>query len=377
MIYLDNSATTRVSEAAAQKMLLAARDVWGNPSSLHDAGLAAEKLVDEARQSILRALGIRDKNAGRLIFCASGTEANNLALLGCLHAKRNNRPKRIVADNSQHSSVLLPLRQLEEEGVEVVYLSTAGGKIDPDELKAAINENTMLLSIMTVNNETGARYDIESAFAAAKRLNPNIVTHTDAVQAFMKVPFRAACADLISISGHKVHGPKGSAALFVSAPVLKARKLSPILWGGGQEEGFRSGTESVPCIAAFGAAVQTPFDAAQAAACRQYLLDHLPEGVHANLPAVAAPHILSLTMPHIRSEVMLHFLSAREIYVSSGSACSSHSHHTSSALQSFGLTPAEADCTIRVSLSGEETLEDVACFLSALEEGVATLIRTQ
>ena len=123
--------------------------------------------------------------------------------------------------------------------------------------------------------------------------------------------------------------------------------------------------------------MQTPFDAAHAAACRQYLLDHLPEGVHANLPAAAAPHILSLTLPHIRSEVMLHFLSAREIYVSSGSACSSHSRHTSSALQSFGLTPAEADCTIRVSLSGEETLEDMACFLSALEEGVATLIRTQ
>lgn len=374
MLYLDNSATTPVSAAAAEKMLMAATQLWGNPSSLHSAGLAAEKLLNEARANVLSALGIRDKNAGKLIFCSSGTEANNLALFGTAYAKKNNRPKRIVTDDSQHSSVREPLRKLEEEGFEVVRLSTKGGVIDPDELAAAINENTILVSIMTVNNETGACYDIRQAFSLVKRLNPNAVTHTDAVQGFMKIPFQASCADLITVSGHKLHAPKGSAALFIAAPVLKAKKIVPIILGGGQEEGFRSGTENVPGFCALGEAVKTPFPAENAALCRQYLLAHLPERITPNLPATPAPHILSLTLPGIRSETMLHFLSAKEIYVSSGSACSSHSKHVSSALVSFGLTDAQADCTIRISLSGEETTADMDVLIAALQEGIDSLV---
>lgn len=375
MIYLDNSATTRVSDAAAKKMLYAASECWGNPSSLHEFGLNAERLLSEARTNVMNALGAKPREH-TLVFTASGTEANNLAIFGVANAKNRPIKKRIITDNSQHASVMRPLERLEEQGIEIVYVSTKGGKIDVDEIVEAIDENTILLSLMLVNNETGAIYDVASAFSKAKRKNPNIVTHTDAIQGFKKIPFtvKSLSADLISVSGHKLHAPKGIGALLISNDVIKAKKIIPVTLGGGQEGNWRSGTESVPLAAAFGEAVKEDFNAANAASMRQRIIDALPESVRANIPQNPAPHILSLTLPHIKSETMLHFLSARGIYVSSGSACSSHGH-ASGALKSFGIESKEADCTIRVSLSGEESDDEIDTFIAALAEGVDSLIR--
>ncbi len=375
MIYLDNSATTRVSDAAAEKMLYAARECWGNPSSLHEFGLSAERLLSEARANVMSALGAKSREH-TLVFTSSGTEANNLALFGVANAKKRPVKKRIITDNSQHASVMRPLERLEEQGIEIVYVSTKGGRLDTDEIVDAIDENTIMLSLMLVNNETGAIYDVASAFSKAKRKNPNIVTHTDAIQGFKKIPFtvKSLSADLISVSGHKLHAPKGIGALLISNDVIKAKKIIPVTLGGGQEGNWRSGTESVPLAAAFGEAVKEDFNAANAASMRQRIIDALPESIRANVPHTPAPHILSLTLPHIKSETMLHFLSARGIYVSSGSACSSHGH-ASGALESFGIESKEADCTIRVSLSGEESDDEIDTFIAALAEGVDSLIR--
>lgn len=375
MIYLDNSATTRVSDAAAKKMLYAASECWGNPSSLHEFGLNAERLLSEARTNVMNALGAKPREH-TLVFTASGTEANNLAIFGVANAKNRPIKKRIITDNSQHASAMRPMERLEEQGIEIVRVSTKGGRLDTDEIVDAIDENTIMLSLMLVNNETGAIYDVASAFSKSKRKNPNIVTHTDAIQGFKKIPFSAKSlgADLISVSGHKLHAPKGIGALLISNEVIKAKKIIPITLGGGQEGNWRSGTESVPLAAAFGEAVKEDFNAAKAASMRQRIIDALPESVRANVPHTPAPHILSLTLPHIKSETMLHFLSARGIYVSSGSACSSHGH-ASGTLESFGLESKEADCTIRVSLSGEESDDDIDTFIAALGEGIDSLIR--
>lgn len=375
MIYLDNSATTRVSEAAAAKMLAAAREVWGNPSSLHDAGLAAEHLLDEARARVTAALGA-DRREGLLVFTGSGSEANNLAVFGVADAKKYPLKKRIVTDDSQHASIMRPLERLEQRGFEIVRVSTSGGRIDPDEIAAAVDGNTVLVTIMLVNNETGAIYDVASAFTEAKRKNSAVVTHTDAVQGFHKLTFspKSLHADLVSISGHKLCAPKGIGALWIDGDIVKSKRIVPYILGGGQENGFRSGTENVPGAAAFGEALAAPFDAQNAGEIRGQIISSLPDGIKVNLPEHPAPHIISLTLPGIKSETMLHFLSSRGICVSSGSACSSHGHK-SGALTAFGLSTAQADCTIRVSLGGSESESDAEALISALDEGVRTLIK--
>lgn len=377
-IYFDNSATTRVSEAAAQKMIQAAREIWGNPSSLHRMGKTAETVMNEARASVLNALGVPTlsalENRRSLIFTASGTEANNLAILGCAYAKPRNRSRRLIVSDSEHPSVLECALKLEREGYDVYRLSTKGGVLHPDDIAHALEREPFLVSCMTVNNETGARYDIETLFAMAKAVYPRVITHTDAVQAFLHVPLHAA--DMITVSAHKIHGPKGVGALYVSPSVRKAKALSPVIFGGGQEDGLRSGTENVPSIAGFGEAARCRPDHTAQANVRQSILDRLPVEVRANLPAGSfAPHILSLTMPGIRSETMLHFLEDRGIYVSSGSACSSNTGHGSYVLRAFGLPDAEADATIRLSFDEAVTLQQADAFLAALQEGLATLVR--
>ncbi len=381
MIYFDNSATTMLCEEALIALQQTAKE-FGNPSSAHGLGAKSHTLVDHARKVILRSLGapaLTPMDLNCLIFTGGGTEANNLAVFGTYHAKKHAVPPRFITTDSEHPSVLEPMRRLESRGAEVIYLPTKGGTLDLAALEQVLTKETVFLSMMAVNNETGACYPIKEAFALAKQRCPGIVTHTDCVQAFGKIPLsvRNLGADLISVSAHKVHGPKGVGALYVSPEVRKAKKIVPYLLGGGQEYGLRSGTENVPGIVAFGAAVGAPsFGKTEACAqVRDYLLSHLPEGVIANLPPVQAPHILNLTLPDLKSETVVHFLSAKEIYVSAGSACASHGKGGSHVLKAFGLTDRQADTSIRISLANDATVADADGFLEALQQALATLVR--
>ncbi len=381
MIYLDNSATTPLSPAVRAAML-DAMDCFGNPSSLHSAGLAAQKRIQSAREAVTAALGIRSKTAYRLLFTSSGSEANNQILFGCLSAKKFRQPPRIVTTDSEHPSLLAPLAVLEKQGVEVVRLSTRGGALSLEELEEALTDNTLLLSLMTVNNETGALYDIQSAFALAKAKNPAIITHTDCVQGFLKVRFspEKAGADAVTISAHKIHGPKGVGGLLVAQPLLTSKRLAPLLYGGGQEGGLRSGTENTIGIAGFGKAAEEGAAALPAFLERMPLLRKifiaaLPAEVRVNTPKNGAPHILSITLPGIRSETMLHFLSAAGIFVSSGSACSSNKKEANYVLPAFGLSSAEADSTLRISLSNNTTEEELLFTAEKIREGLSLLVR--
>lgn len=383
MIYLDNSATTEISLSAKEKMI-ETMEVYGNPSSTHRAGIEAHKLLDEARENVGAALGVGRINPENLIFTGSGSEANNTAILGSVYAKEKRRANRIITTDSEHPSVENVMKKLEKEGFEVIRISTKGGRVDEGEFLSAVDEKTLLVSMMLVNNETGAAYDIKKLFAAAKRRNPDIVTHCDAVQGFMKVPFtpKALSADLVSISAHKIHGPKGVGALYVSPEIIKAKKIVPLIIGGGQENGYRSGTENIIGIAGFGAAAKESREnfasnAQKIVSLRDYCEKAvLRAGARPNIPEGArAPHVLSVTLPNIKSETMLNFLSGEGICISAGSACSAHSKKMSSTLLSFGLTPHEADCTVRVSFSEYNTEGDVDAFCRVLQEGINSLVR--
>ena len=369
-VYFDNSATTRPAPEVIAAMRRALEEEWGNPSSLHSAGLAAEHLVTEAREAVLHALGVKP-GEGRLLFTGSGTESNNTAVFGSVFAKSGDR-RHVVSTAGEHPSVLRPLERLETLGVRVTYLSTRGGVLDIDELTAALTPDTRLVTLMLVNNETGALYDIAAAFEAVKRYSPKITTHCDATQAFGKIPFTPSSlhADLVTVSAHKIHGPKGVGALYISKETVTNKRLIPFMLGGGQEEGMRAGTENVPGIAGFGAAARLPYSAEAVKAARQRILAHLNADVSVNQPPVFAPHILSLRLPDIKSETMLHYLSSLNIFVSTGSACSSKSLKVSRALTEFGLTPKEADSTLRVSIGDDA--DEAAClrFCEALDAGV-------
>lgn len=381
-IYLDNSATTPLSEAAKQAIsdMMA---VYGNPSSLHTLGQEASRRIEEARTAILRALGVRPRQ-GQLFFTSCGTEATSLALFGTAYAKARRDALRILTTDSEHPSVARVMDALAADGFEIIRIGTRGGVLDMDAIRASLNKKILLASFMLVNNETGAHYAVKEAFSLIHQAYPEAVTHCDAVQGFLKVPFTPATlgADLISVSGHKLHAPKGVGALYVSAETLKAKRIVPFLRGGGQEGGMRSGTENTIGIAAFGAAVadMTP-RRAEILAHLTDLRDYAEEKLSAlelqiNRPQGArAPHIVHLTLPSIKSETMLHHLSAERIYVSSGSACSSHASHPSDALLAFGLTPAMADCSLRVSFSEYNTREDVDALCDALADGLARLVR--
>ncbi len=382
-IYFDNSATTPVSERAARKALVAMTEAWGNPSSVHGKGVEAERLVNEARAHLVRALGIKNPRMGSLFFTGSGTEADNMAITGVLRAKSFRGTPRVITTDSEHPAVLNPLREAERQGVEVIRLGTKGGVIDLDELSDALTANTVLISLMRVNNETGAIYDVKGAFALARERCPDVVTHCDAIQGFAKRDCdpKKLNADLVSISGHKIGAPKGIGALWCDGTLLTKKKITPIVFGGGQENGYRSGTENVPGIVAFGEAARERADAMKddydsVVALRQGLIEGLPDGVTVNTPNGSyLPHIISLTVPGIKSEVLVRALSAEGIYLSAGSACSSKKLKTSTALTAFGLAPEEADSTVRVSLSHRNTGEETAIFCEALRSAMARLAR--
>lgn len=382
-IYFDNSATTPVSERAARKAFAAMTETWGNPSSVHGKGVEAERLVTEARARLVRALGVKNPRMGSLFFTGSGTEADNMAITGVLRAKSFRGTPRVITTDSEHPAVLNPLREAELQGAEVIRLRTVGGVLDFDELTDALTPNTVLISLMRVNNETGAIYDVRGAFALAKEKCPDIVTHCDAIQGFTKLDCdpKKLNADLVAISGHKVGAPKGIGALWCDGTLLTKKKITPIVFGGGQESGYRSGTENVPGIVAFGEAAweradTMKADCAHVSTLRQALIERLPDGVTVNTPqGEYLPHILSLTVPGIKSEVLVRALSAEGIYLSAGSACSSKKLKTSTALTAFGLAPEEADSTVRVSLSHRNTAEETAIFCEALRSAMGRLAR--
>lgn len=378
-IYLDNSATTRICPEALEKYIAVSRENYGNPSSRHRRGMMAEAEMRQARKNLLAALGAKE---GRILFTAGGTEANNLAICGRAHAKERFRGGNLITSAGEHSSVARTLEALRAEGFSVAAVPTAGGVLDIAALASLLTPNTVLVSVMAVNNETGALYDSKAAADLVHRLCPEALFHVDATQSFMKVPFtpKSLGADMITLSSHKIEGPKGMGALWVSDRILQSHGLSPLIFGGGQEAGLLSGTENVPGAAAFGEAARVyaahlTERGARMRALRDYLLRGLadasfPAGaVSPNLPAGAcAPHILSLTVNGMKSETVLNDLSGRGIYVSSGSACSSHDKKLSSALLAFGKSEGEADSTIRISLSFRNTEAELDAFLAALAD---------
>lgn len=385
-IYLDNSATTALCPEAIYAMQNAMERNFGNPSSLHAVGHEAEKAITAARGEVLTALGIQ-KDARQLIFCGSGSEANNLALIGAYTAKRRRIGARVILTAGEHASVEATAAYLASLGADVVHLSTRNGCLNLQEADAALTENTVLISCMLVNNETGALYPVADLFRLAKAKCPNVICHCDAVQGFLKLPIspRTLGADLLTVSAHKIHGPKGVAALYVSPEMTKRRALTPLIHGGQQENGLRAGTENVIGIIGFGAATAVGMknfetDRQQLQSLGAALIDRLYTDValheiKVNRPTCAVPHILSLTLPNIKSETMLHFLSAKGICVSSGSACSSHAHKISRALSAYGLSDREADCTLRISLASTNTAEDIDILCTALGAGLSSLIR--
>ena len=383
VIYFDNSATTKMSNRALDKLNEIAREHYGNPSSLHALGLDGEKRLSWAREIIAKSLGIIRLSRGEIIFTSGGTESNNIAILGAVFAKKRRGNEKILTTMGEHASVSEPLAFLEKQGYNIVRVPTKGGILDLDFIRDNA-QGTILATFMHVNNETGALYDIKSAFEIVKEKSPDAVLHTDCVQSYLKVPFtkKSLGADLISISSHKVNGPKGVGALYVSPEIIKAKKLAPLFLGGGQEEGLRSGTENHYSICAFAEAVrehmENPSWKDEVLSLREYIVGGVSkiQGISVNEPEKSAPHIVSITIKGIRSETALHFLSSKGIYVSSGSACASNSQNKiSTALSGFGLDKNDIDSTIRISLSHENTREEAEALFVALQETVKNLVR--
>ena len=385
LVYLDNSATTKISDAALKAYVDASDSYFGNPSSLHALGSEAEKVLKSARTSLLNSLGA----AGyRAVFTASGSEANNLAITGrALSKERYRRGAKIITTDGEHASVNSTLENLSKMGFKIAKIPTLSGKIDLMRLREEMTQDTVLVTVMMVNNETGALYDVKAVSDIMHRQAPEAILHVDATQSFMKIPFtvKSIGADMVTVSSHKIHGPKGVGALVINENVFTKKGLSPIIFGGGQEFGLRSGTENVPAIAAFGCAVETEFcslteNERKMRSLRDYLIEKIKSTpalseISITEPERSAPHILNITLPKIKSETMLHFLSSENIYVSSGSACSSNSQHKASALVAFGRSESEADTSIRISFSHDNEKEDIDKLCEALGRGILRLAR--
>ena len=374
-IYLDNSATTRVYKEAADEAYSAMTEFYGNPSSLHNKGIEAERIMEDARKKIAGALGA---DGGELVFTSGGTEANNLGVIGGALAKKR-RGNRVVISAYEHDSVMRAGKYLSENGFDVVWLSpNERGEITPEAVFEAVNEKTVLVSVMLVNNEVGAVNPVAQLSAAAKRKNQDVVFHCDAVQAFCKMPFRAdkLGADLVTVTAHKIGGPKGVGALWIK----KGARVLPLHFGGEQEKEIRPGTEALPLIAAFGKAAEIsknslPEFQRKREELRNLLLDGIKDepGILLNSKERALPGIVNLSVPGIRSEIMLHFLENRGIYVSSGSACAQGAK--SHVLKAMGYPPERIDSALRISFGRENTPKDVEELLSAIKDAMRELCR--
>ena len=368
MIYLDNSATTKPCKEAIEAMTDALNAHWGNPSALYGFGIDTAALLRSARHKVAAALGAEPD---RVFFTSGGTEADNWAIFST--AKRyGKKNKHIVTTAVEHHAVLHCMKELEAQGFEVTYLRPdEQGRITADALKAALRSDTILVSIMMVNNESGAVMPIPQMVKLTRKLAPEAVFHTDAVQGFLKIPFAAKTlgADLISISSHKVHGPKGAGALYIS-PRLKF--FPPLLLGGGQENGFRSGTEGTPAIFGFAAACEACKATFQQDIAREKaLLSHLVEklckldGLVIN-GAHEAPHILSLAIPGLPTQNSINILQDAGICVSAGSACAKG--HRSHVMTAIGLKPQVIDGSFRVSICRDTTQEELDTLAEVIEK---------
>lgn len=374
MTYLDNAATTAVCREAAEKALYMMTDAFGNPSSLHTAGIRAEQELIAARAAVAAMLGAAPEE---IVFTSGGTEANNLAVLG--GAAANVRTGRhAVTTAVEHASVAAAFDELEKQGWDVCRLvPNADGVITPEAVAAACRADTALVSIMTVNNETGARFPIEEIVPAVRERAPRALFHTDAVQAAGKLPVKAQKwgVDLMTVSGHKLHAPKGVGGLYIRRGV----RVSPRALGGEQEKGVRAGTEAAPAVAAFGAAVKALPPQNATLAHYETLHARLVAGLQRfpearlHLPAEHVPYIVNVSFPGLRSETLLHFLAEREVFVSGGSACSKGKQ--SPVLRAMGLPAAEIDSALRISFCHTTTADDIDRFLAAMQEATATLTR--
>lgn len=377
--YFDNSATTRCTQAAVDVMQKALLEDYGNPSSLHMKGVTAENYIKTATAQIAKILKVSEKE---ILFTSGGTESNNLALIGT--ALANQRAGRhIITTAIEHASVYNPLIFLEEQGYEVTYLPVDHeGRISLDELEAAVREDTILVSMMHVNNEIGTIEPVEEAAARIHAKNPRTLFHVDAIQSFGKLriyPKRMGI-DLLSVSGHKIHGPKGVGFLYIKDKT----KIRPIIHGGGQQRDMRSGTENVPGIAGIGVAAAQIYENFDEKIDRLYeLREYLAAGMQAfdgvtingASGRAAAPHIVSVSFAGIRAEVLLHALEDRQIYVSTGSACSSNHPAISGTLKAIGVKPELLDATVRFSLSVDSTKEEADYVLAQLAELLPQLRR--
>lgn len=370
--YLDNSATTQVLKEAADEAFRLMVEDYGNPSSLHTRGFLAKKRLESAREAIANRLGAQPEE---IFFTGGGTEANNLALLGgALARKRLGR--KIVTTAIEHDSVLNAARELERQGFQVTYVQPeSDGNLDPGKLAEAIDRDTVLVSVMLCNNETGALLPVQAAARAIKRREAPALLHTDCVQAFCKVDFspKKLGADLCTISGHKIHGPKGVGALYVK----KGVRILPQTFGGGQEKGLRSGTESLPLIGAFAKAADLaprPGDLLARMEDLQKLLRQellsIP-GVRINSPSGGLPYILNFSPVGVRAETMLHFLAGRGVFVSAGSACGKAK--PSHVLEAMGLPQEQVASALRASFSRFSTGEDAAALAEGIRAGLACL----
>ena len=370
--YLDNSATTCLCSSAKERMVEAINKYYGNPSSLHSVGTAAQRQLDAARAAVAKSLSCE---AEEIVFTGSGTLANNAAVFGAAHALRR-RGNRIVTTCVEHPSVSECMAQLEKEGFEVIYLKVDKcGRISKSELMQAVNSKTILVSLMYVNNEVGSIMPVETARLAVKKAGAPALIHCDAVQAYGKLPMKPSRlgVDLMSASAHKINGPKGVGFLYVR----KGVRLSPYIFGGGQEGKIYSGTQPMPAILGLqGAVEELPDLTAQlekTTALRDYLVQEARKinGIVINSGEDALPYIVNISAIGHPSQTMLNYLSDSGVYVSGGSACSKG--HRSRVLTAMGLEPERIDSALRISLSRFTTREEIDMFLCALENGVNTL----
>ena len=368
MIYLDNSATTKPCREAVEAMTQTLTEYWGNPSALYNFGIDTAAKLRAARQKVAHALGAE---SDRVFFTSGGTEADNWAIFSTVK-RYGRRNKHIITTAVEHHAILRCMNELEHQGYEITYLQPDElGNISADDLKAALRKDTCLVSIMMVNNETGAVMPISQMAKLTHKIAPDAIFHTDAVQGFLKIPFTAKAlgADLISVSSHKVHGPKGVGALYIS-PRLKS--FPPLLFGGGQENGFRSGTEGTPAIFGFAAACEAckatfTQDIARERALLEALVEKLCklEGLKIN-GAHEAPHILSLAIPGLPTQNSINILQDAGICVSAGSACAKG--HRSHVMTAMGLKPEIIDGAFRVSICRDTTIEELYHLTEVIEK---------
>ena len=377
--YFDNSATTRALDSVCDIVMKTMKEDYGNPSAKHRKGMEAEQYIREAREQIAKTLKVEGKE---ILFTSGGTESNNMALIGTARANKR-AGNHIISTNIEHPAVYNPMMFLESEGFEVTFLPVdERGHISLDDLRAAIRPTTILVSTMYVNNEVGAVEPVEEISKLIKSVNPNIVYHVDAIQGYGKFQIRPKKQgiDLLSVSGHKIHGPKGVGFLYINEKV----KISPIIFGGGQQRDMRSGTENVPGVAGLGVAAKeayTNFEdkVAHLYDLKDYMIGRIGEidgtTVNSYLGQESAPQIVSVSFAGIRSEVLLHALEDKGIYVSSGSACSSNHPAISGTLKGIGVKPELLDATLRFSFGQFNTREEIDYCIETLKELLPMLRR--